>query len=227
MKEILEKIDFKVIVITIFLIIFEAVIFFLTKPFIQNPFVLGSSLDDKIPFTPYFIWIYIFWYVMLLIVPYYTAKKSITSFYKYAATFIITTIIAGIIFIIFPNTVVRADITGTDIASKLTKLIYSLDSPGINCLPSIHCLFSFLFIFSVLDTKKRMPLSMKIIITILSILVVLSTLFIKQHVIYDAVAAFVIGCITWIIVDKTKIYLLIQKLTTHKTTIAKQNSQAA
>lgn len=206
MKAFLRKLDLRILLITIGLIIFEAVIFFLTKPFIQNPYVLGSFLDDKIPFIQHFIWIYVFWYLMLLIVPCYVAKKNINSFYKYVITFVITTLIAGIIFVSFPNTVIRADIHQTDIASKLVKLIYSLDDPGINCLPSIHCLYSFLFIFTIIDTKEKSPIWMKLIVITLSILVVLSTLFIKQHVIYDAIASFIIGITIWIIVDKFKIY---------------------
>ena len=211
MKAILKKVDFKVLAITIGLIIFEAVIFFLTKPFIHNPYVLGSNLDNNIPFIQHFIWIYVFWYFMLLAVPYYIAKKNIASFYKYVATFVITTLIAGIIFVSFPNTVIRANVTGTDIASSLVKLIYALDDPGINCLPSIHCLYSFLFIFAVMDTKSKTPIYMKIIIFVLSILVVLSTLFIKQHVVYDAIAAFAIGISIWFIVHKLKLYNIFNK----------------
>ena len=184
----------------------EAVIFFLTKPFIHDPYVLGSALDNKIPFIPHFIWIYVFWYFMLIAVPYYIAKKNISSFYKYVTTFVITTLIAGMIFIIFPNTVIRANVQDTNIASHLVKVIYMLDNPAINCLPSIHCLFSYLFILAIFDTKDTVNVWIKIIISILSILVVLSTLFIKQHVIYDAIAAFILAILIWIIVDKLKIH---------------------
>lgn len=85
-------------------------------------------------------------------------------------------------------------------------------TPGINCLPSIHCLYSFLFIFAVLDTKSNSPKWMKIFIITLSILVVLSTLFIKQHIVYDVIAAFAIGVVTWIIIDKCQLYKKINLL---------------
>lgn len=206
MKDIIKKINLKLILVILGLVIYEAFVFFLTKPFIQDPYILGSTLDDKIPFVPQFVWIYVFWYTMLFWVPYYIFNKNKASFYKYTLTFIITTLIAGIIFVSFPNTVVRANIIDNNLSSKIVKLIYSLDDPGINCLPSIHCLYSFLFIFAVLDTKSNSPKWMKILIATLSILVVLSTLFIKQHVVYDAIAALIIGIIVWVIVDKFKIY---------------------
>jgi len=216
MKEMIKKINFKVILTSILLVAFQSIIFFLTKPFIQDPYILGSALDNAIPYVPHFIWIYVFWYFMLFAVPYYIASKNKPSLYKYISTYIITTVITGIIFVSFPNSVIRAEITGTDIANKLVSLIYKMDTPAINCLPSIHCLFSYLFILAVFDTKKDTSILMKTIITILSILVVLSTLFIKQHVIYDAIASLVLAIIVWIIVDKTKIYNIFRKLFENK-----------
>lgn len=206
MKVLIKRINLKLILVILGLVIFEAFVFFLTKPFIQNPYVLGSALDNKIPFISQFVLIYVFWYTMLFWVPYYVFNKNKDSFYKYTVTFVITTLIAGVIFISFPNTVVRANITDNNISSQLVEIIYKLDDPGINCLPSIHCLYSFLFIFAILDTKSNSPKWMKILITTLSILVVLSTLFIKQHVIYDAIAAFTIGFLVWTITDKFRLY---------------------
>ena len=212
MKNLIKNIDLKLLFTILGLIIYEAVIFFLTKPFIQNPYIIGSALDNKIPFVANFVWIYIAWYLMLVFVPYYIYLKNKSSFFKYMATFIITTIIAGIIFIAFPNAVVRATINSTDIASSIVKIIYTLDSPGINCFPSIHCLYSFLFIFAIFDTKQNSSVLPKVIISVLSILVVLSTLFIKQHVIYDALISLVIGLIIWIIVDIFKLYNYTEKI---------------
>lgn len=212
MKTLIKKVNLKLILVILELVIFEAFIFFLTKPFIQNPYVLGSYLDNKIPFISQFVWIYIFWYTMLFWVPYYVYNKNKDAFYKYTVTFIITTLIAGVIFVSFPNTVVRANIIDNDLSNQLVKIIYALDDPGINCLPSIHCLYSFLFIFAIIDTKCNSPKWMKVLIITLSILVVLSTLFIKQHVLYDAIAAFAIGFVIWMIVDKYKLYKKINLL---------------
>ncbi len=212
MNKVLNKINFKVILICVLLVVFQCVIFFVSKLFVVNPYTLGSPLDKAIPYIPHFIWIYVFWYFMLFAVPYYIASHSPKSLYKYIATFIITTIIAGIIFILFPNTVIRATITQNDIANRLVALIYSLDTPPINCLPSIHCLYSYLFILAVFDAKNETSTIMKVVITILSILVVLSTLFIKQHVIYDALASLLLAVSIWIIVSKTKIHSIVKRI---------------
>lgn len=212
MKQLIKQINLKLILVILGLVIYEAFIFFLTKPFIQNPYVLGNDLDTKIPFVSHFVWIYVFWYTMLFWVPYYIFCKNKESFYKYCLTFVISTLIAGIIFVSFPNTVVRANIVDNNLSSSIVKIIYALDDPGINCLPSIHCLYSFLFIFAIMDTKSNSPKWMKILVITLSILVVLSTLFIKQHVLYDAIAAFGIGIIVWVIIDKFKLYRYVTSL---------------
>lgn len=212
MKKIIKFSDIKIILISIALVAFQSIIFFLTKPFIHAPYVLNSKLDMAIPFISHFIWIYVFWYFMLFAVPFYIAKNNKNSFYKYIATYIITTIIAGLIFVVFPNCVIRPDVQNTNIACRLVNIIYTLDTPSINCLPSIHCLFSYLFILSVFDIKKDTSIHMKVIITTLSLLVVLSTLFIKQHVVYDAIASLILAIVVWIIVDKIKIYSIFNKL---------------
>ena len=210
MKKLLSKINYKVIGIIAGVTIFECMIFFLTKFFLRTPHLVGSSFDDRIPFLPGFIYIYILWYFSLIVIPYYVYIKDKSSFFKYVVAIIISLVMCGIIYVIYPNSITRAEVTGTDLSSKLVKLIYFLDTP-VNCLPSIHCLYAYMFIFAIFDTKNESKLYIKIIITIFSIAVVFSTLFVKQHVIYDALAALIISIISWIIADQLKLYKLFSK----------------
>lgn len=207
----IKKIDIKLFMTILLLIIFESLLFFLTKPFIHSPHILNTKLDNAMPYIPYFVYPYILWYIMLMVVPYFTYKKSKTSFYKYATTYIISTIIAAIIFVVFPNGVIRPEIIDTSFSSKLVKILYTLDTPSINCLPSIHCLYAFLFLISAIDTKDKTNILYKIVICILTILIVLATLFIKQHVLLDAVVALIISIVIWIIVDRFKLYDIFKK----------------
>ena len=207
----LKRINYKIVGILAILIIFEAVIFFISKLFIGEPHLIGTKLDALTPFLPGFIYIYIAWYISLVVIPYYIYLKDKRSFNKYVMTYLISTIICGIIFITYPNTIKRAELTGTGITNFLVQIIYYLDYP-VNCLPSIHCLYSFLYILAIFDTKKVTPLYMKILITIFSIAVVFSTLFVKQHVIYDAIASLIISCVVWIMVDRFKIYKYVNRI---------------
>ena len=207
----LKKINYNVVGIIVILILFNSLIFFISKLFIGTPHLIGTALDTLTPFLPGFVYIYIAWYISLVVIPYYIYIKDKNSFNKYVITYLLSSIICGIIFVVYPNTIQRAEITGTGITNWIIKVIYFLDYP-VNCLPSIHCLYSFLYIFAIFDTKNATPLYVKILITIFSIAVVFSTLFIKQHVIYDAVASLIISVIVWTMIDKFKIYKYVNKI---------------
>lgn len=193
------KIKIKIVLLIIILILFQATTYFLTKLVQISPVLLNSGIDNKIPYVPYFVYFYIIWYPMLLLIPYIIYIKNKEVFYKYITTYVISVLICGIIFIIFPTTINRANITETDISNKLVNLLYIIDQPPVNCLPSIHCLVAFLFIFGI--SKVNLSNRYKLIVYILSICIVLSTLFIKQHVVYDAIASFVIVSVVWIVVN--------------------------
>lgn len=177
----------------------------------SNPTCLASSIDDKIPFLTVFIYPYISWYVMLAIIPMimYIAKPQ--NMYKYAATCIISVLIAFVIFALFPTTVNRPEVTGTDITSCITRLIFNMDTPPLCCLPSMHCALCFMFILYTIDIKEIKP-SIKLVITLWSIIVMMSTLYIKQHVIYDVILALPLVILSHIICVKFKLYTYIEVL---------------
>lgn len=201
-----KKINTKLFFLVLALIAFESVLFFCTKPFVTNPYILNTTLDNAMPYISYFVYPYILWYVMLMFVPYFTYTKHKDSFYKYVVAFIIATTISAIIFVVFPNGVIRPEITDNTFTSKLVKILYMLDTPAINCMPSIHCLYAYLFFFSTLDTKENTPKWYKAIILILAILIVLATMFIKQHVLIDAITSLILAIIVWYVTNKFKLY---------------------
>ena len=102
----------------------------------------------------------------------------------------ISEILVGIIFVVFPTTMTRADITGSDIFSKAVYLLYQTDAP-VNLFPSIHCLESYIVTRAALEMKNT-GIWYKLGMIVMSILVFMSTVLLKQHVIWDffgAVAA--------------------------------------
>lgn len=206
-----KNINRKNLLVAICLILFQLFVFYATKPFLGEPGVLRTSLDDKIPFIPHFIWFYVSWYPMLLLVPYYIAKKNKTAFFKYGTVYVISLFIAAIFYLSMPKIVTRAVITGTDISSRLVQTIYNLDNPGLNCLPSIHCTVCFLFIFGILATKETTTALTKFILILHSTLIVTSTIFVKQHVLYDMLLALIIVGFTWIVSNRFKLYDLFEK----------------
>lgn len=205
-----EKRKGKGLLIAIFMLLFQSLIYFLTKLVQEKAFVLNSSLEDKIPFISWFVYFYIIWYPMLLIIPICIYNKKKDVFYRYFSVYIISVLICGIIFVLFPTTLTRPVIKGTDITSFLVNKVYELDTPATNCLPSIHCLVSILFMYGI--RKLRINNVWKAIVYVLSICIILSTFFIKQHVILDLLAAIAVIAIAITITNAFGIWKKMYKL---------------
>ena len=193
------------------LISFQSLIYFLTKLFQNNYHLLESKIDLYIPFIPYFVYFYIIWYLAIILIPYLLYLKDKLMFYKYYLSYILTIIISGIIYIIYPTKILRPNIITNNIYTFLVKTIYKLDNPPINLLPSMHCSFCFLFIFSTL-LNKNIEKKYRLIILILSILIILSTVFIKQHLIIDIIASFIVSSLTFILIKYTKLNQILIRL---------------
>lgn len=199
----MKKIEVKPILVAILLIIFQSILYTLSKVFCVTPHLIGNSIDAKIPFVLIFIIPYVFWYLMLFIMPYKMYQKDKTNFYKYIITTILIVIIANIIFVCYPTIVNRPELIGNNILVKLTKIIYAIDTPALNCFPSLHCGFSMLFILHICTSNKQSN-SFKIFTLISSILVMASTLLIKQHVFIDLISGDLLATIVYLFVRQEK-----------------------
>ena len=89
-----------------------------------------------------------------------------------------------------PTTLARPEVIGTDLCSRLVRLIYTFDPP-VNLFPSIHCLESWCCIRASFLLKKSNR-TYQTATLIMSLGVFASTLFIKQHVIADVFGGIVV-----------------------------------
>lgn len=202
MKEVLMKRkDLYVILSIILVIIFQALLYMSVKSLSGEPTILGSNLDNKIPFNVLFIIPYVLWYGLLIIIPYYFYKKDKDLFIKYILSYLLFSIIADAIFVIYPTAVIRPEIAGNSVLHDLARIVYNIDTPPTNCFPSLHCTTCFIWIIYTLKTKDIKTLN-KFYIIVPSILVILSTLFVKQHVIMDAIGGLLLSIVTYEIITK-------------------------
>lgn len=180
----------------IFLVVFvlglQAFLYFVTKNFNSSFHLIGSSLDDKIPFIKYFIYVYNSWYPFLVFVWvllfYFDRDKCI----NFIVAGLLSIIISNFIFLVYPTTVLRPDIVVNDFTSLVVSITYNADVP-VNCMPSMHCIFCFISIFCLINSKIKNRY--KVPICVYFVLIIFSTLFVKQHVIIDVISAFIIsGC---------------------------------
>ncbi len=208
----------KSIIVTVIMILcliaIETLIYETARFLGGTPTMLKSELDNKIPFITAFIYPYISWYLMLFLVPIIIYINKPQNFYSYTATSIFAIITAFIIFVIFPTTVNRPEVIIDDFTTYVTHLVFSMDAPPVCCLPSMHCALCFLFILYTINIKELKP-NIRILITIWSLVITISTLYIKQHVIYDILASIILVFISHVICKKFKLYKITEKLHRH------------
>ena len=188
----------KIIKTILGLIIFQSILYFIAKftPFEYH--IVNIDLDSYIPFISIFVYPYILWYISLFLVPYLFSKYDKKLYKTYIITIFISLLIAFIVYVLYPTTLIRDTVVVKDLSTFLINLIYEVDTPAINCLPSAHCIVSFVHLYITLIIKG-MNKKTKIIIIVQSILVILATVFIKQHVILDVISAFILSLIIFII----------------------------
>ncbi len=199
----MKSIKKKPIIITIYLILFQIICYKFSAIITTNSFLLQSSLDNKIPFIIYFIIPYITWFILLFLIPYYIYICDKKNFINYCVSFVLSIIIANIIYVIFPTTIIRPTIVGNGILESITKLVYWVDTPAKNCMPSIHCSFCLSFILFTI-TSKNSNKYINLFIIIISLLIMISTLLIKQHVFIDLITGCALSLIVYIISIKNK-----------------------
>ena len=115
-----------------------------------------------------------------------------------------------IIFLFMPTIMYRPMTPNYDpITNFVLWITYFFDEPPLNCFPSIHCLFCFQVVFSYIYSKAKRE--KKAIIITIAFLIIISTLFIKQHFIYDVIAAFLVCIIANILENILEIYQKLKK----------------
>lgn len=203
----MKKLELKPIIISISLVVFQSILYALSKVINgSNAALIGGYIDSLIPFNTLAIVPYCIWYFLIFIIPYYYYKEDKELISKYIVSYVLITIIANIIFIVCPTTVNRPTISGNDIFSIMTKIVFFVDNEPLNCFPSLHCAISFLWIIYTLSMKNSNKY-FKLFITIISILIIISTLFIKQHVFIDMIGGICITSLVVIIINHSN-YLI-------------------
>lgn len=199
----MKKINFKPIIITFGLIVFQCICYWISKFIQAEPNLIGGLIDKRISFNIWFIIPYTFWYFMLFIIPYYIYQKDKKLFTKYVLINAAITVISNIIFIAYPTTVIRPEIIGTNILELLTRLVFWVDTPIMNCFPSMHCAYSMVWLLCICSMKNASN-GFKVFTTLTSLTIMASTLIIKQHVFIDFVSGDIIALIVFILFYKEK-----------------------
>lgn len=152
---------------------------------------ITSRLDEAIPFLPGFVYIYVLAFAHWLIGYCTICREDRVFCYRMLSGEIIAKLICLVIFLAYPTTNVRPEVTAGGFTGWLMSLIYSVDKP-VNLFPSIHCLDCWVCARGAL-AAKRPPKWFKIGMLSFALLVFCSVLFVKQHVLIDVPAGVLVA----------------------------------
>lgn len=157
----------------------------------RGAYSLVTDLDQTIPFLKGFIVPYIIWYFFILGTFVYFCLKDKKVYYRTLLAYNLGLLACYGIYFVFQTHVPRPELVGQDVMTKLVALIYSQDQP-YNAFPSIHVLSTFLMVKGINKCRGKNYLNQSLVYAN-AVLIILSTLFVKQHVILDVLAAIVLG----------------------------------
>lgn len=171
--------------------------------------LLETNLDRLIPFNRFFIIPYVLWYGYIAFFVIYFCIIDAKQYYKLLGCMNAGLLVCYLIFYFFPTTVTRPVLNGSDIFTKLVKLIYSEDKP-YNCFPSIHVLHSMLVALCV-NEKEKISKVIKYISSFMAVSIIISTLFIKQHYVPDIISGIILAVSLYIAACTVKLVILNRK----------------
>ena len=164
--------------------------------------LIHMNLDDKIPFCEVFIVPYLLWFVYISAVVLYFFFKDKQDYYR-ACTFLFTGMtVFLVVSTLWPNGhhLRPAVMPRDNIFSTMVAMLYKTDTPT-NLWPSIHVYKSLGAHFAVFRIEKlhRKPV-VHIGSLVLCVYIILSTMFLKQHSVFDVLTAYIMAAVMYIVV---------------------------
>lgn len=152
---------------------------------------IAGALDNRLPFIPQFLVIYVgcylFWIVNYILI----ARQDKRECYQFFTADFISRIICLFFFLAFPTTNIRPDVSGPGFWNHAMRILYTLDLP-LNLFPSVHCLVSW-FCYIGIRRDPAVPLWYRRCSCVIAVLVFISTLAVKQHVLIDIAGAVILA----------------------------------
>lgn len=177
--------------------------FYLIENHLKGPYtIIHTPLDDLIPFCELFIVPYLLWFGYMAVVVGYLFLKDKEEYFRSCSFLFIGMTVFLVISTISPNgQLLRPMIYERDnVFIDLVRNLYRTDTPT-NLWPSIHVFNSLGCHIAVCKSEKlRSNTLIKYGSLVLCVLIVLSTMFIKQHSVFDVITAFIMAVILYNVV---------------------------
>ncbi|MBR4026039.1 MAG: phosphatase PAP2 family protein, partial [Lachnospiraceae bacterium] len=158
--------------------------------------------DDYIPFCEYFIIPYLLWFLYVAITVLYVGFTDRNEFYQLCAFLFTGMTLFLIISTIYPNGHFLRPTTfeRTNIFTELCAWLYKTDT-ATNLFPSIHVYNSIAAHLAIVHSKKLKTNKVICALScVLMISIVLSTVFLKQHSVFDLITGLLTAFVMYLLV---------------------------
>ena len=169
--------------------------------------VIHFPLDDYIPFCEYFIIPYLSWFAYVAFGVLYFYFKNKDEYFKLCTTLFTGMTVFLIISTLYPNGhyLRPTYFDHNNICIQLVKWLYATDTPT-NLFPSIHVYNSLAIYFGLAHSKKLQNKKwIKNAALVLTVCIILSTMFLKQHSVFDVVTGTVLAVFMYSLVYNTNL----------------------
>lgn len=177
----------KLILVQGILLALQTLLYFGCEFFQSKIHDVKRPVDDKIPFLPWTVLPYCFWFPMIVFYPLIVFRTDPHSYCGYLTTMVMEIVLSIVCYLIYPTSFQRP-VPPDGFWGKFMKFVYHSSYRWLNCAPSLHCSSCFLVI-CVSFTCAGMSLWVRGFTVSIAIMIVLSTLTTKQHTLIDVLTA--------------------------------------
>ena len=177
----------KLILVQGILLALQTLLYFGCEFFQSKIHNVKRPVDDKIPFLPWTVLPYCFWFPMIAFYPLIVFRTDPCSYCGYLMTMVMEIVLSVVCYLIYPTSFQRP-VPPDGFWGNFMKFVYHGSYRGLNCAPSLHCSSCFLVI-CVSFTCAGMSLWVRAFTVSIAIMIVLSTLTTKQHTLIDVLTA--------------------------------------
>ena len=152
--------------------------------------VMYTALDDVIPFHELFVIPYVFWFLYLIGIHCYTAKRDAAAFRRLMAFVAVSHTCALAIFFLFPTCQhLRPLVFPRDnVLTDIVAFFYRIDTSP-NVCPSLHVVGSMAVWYGAKDTKLLAHRGWRVFFLLATASICLSTVVLKQHSVVDVMGS--------------------------------------
>ena len=182
-------------------LILTSIVYFSVQALVTHSYSFLTPIDGLIPFVPEFVWIYHTLIPVIVSTTVFSMQRR-DVFFKTVIALTLCMAVLTVFHVIFPSFYPRQEIEPTSyfsISVWLVEITRQFDAAS-NTFPSGHVAFSWILYFCVRDSeyakrKKSLPSTY----LLWAVLISMSTLFLKQHYIFDVIAGIILAHIMVIV----------------------------